>query len=133
MKSLRFQVMFLVLLLLPAASVFAATDAHKGSLNVSSTVQVADKELPAGSYTVKWDGTGPTAQVNFVRNGKVVATVPAQVVQLDQKANQDVAEIKTAGDGVKTLIKIEFEGKSYALQIGNQAGSGDTASSSSLK
>lgn len=133
MKSLRFQVMFLAFLLLPVTSVFAGTDTHKGSLSIGSNVQVADKELPAGDYTVKWNGAGPTAEVNFIREGKVVATVPAQVVQLEQKPSQDVAEIKTASDGVKTLTAIEFEGKSYALQIGSQGGSGDSGSSSSVK
>lgn len=130
MKSLRFQVMFLAMLLLPATSVFAGTDVHKGSLNVGEEVQIAGKSLAPGNYTVKWEGSGPTAQVNIVRQGKVVATVPAQVVQLQQRSNQDIAEVKVAGDGVKTLTMIEFEGKSYALQIDNQAGGGDSGSSS---
>ena len=74
--SKRSQVIFLLLWLLPAAGVFAATDSHKGSLTIGGPVQVAGKQLPAGEYLVKWDGTGPTAQVNIIRNGKVVATAP---------------------------------------------------------
>lgn len=132
MKSLRFQLMFLAILL-PAVSAFAGTDAHKGSLNINEAVQVAGKQLPAGNYTLKWNGTGPTAQVNIISNGKTVATVPAQVVTLDQKSGQDVAEIQTASDGVKTLTGVQFEGKNYALQIGNEGSGGDAASGSNLK
>ncbi|HEY6249376.1 MAG TPA: hypothetical protein VI685_05415 [Candidatus Angelobacter sp.] len=130
--SLRSKVMFLVLALLPSAGAYAANDSHKGGLNLGAAVQVAGKQLPAGDYTVKWDGTGPNAQVNFVRDGKVVATAPARVVKLDQKATQDSAEVKTASNGERTLTTIQFEGKTYALEVGQSAG-GDAASGSSVK
>lgn len=130
--SLRFQVVLMVLLLLPAASVFAGTDNHKGSLNLGAAVQAAGKDLPAGDYTVKWEGMGPTTQVNIIQDGKVVATVPARVIKLDQKSNQDVAGVKTDSDGSRTLTMIQFEGKSYALEI-PASGGGDSASGSSVK
>ena len=95
-------------------------------------MQVAGKQLPTGDYTVKWDGDGPTAQVNIIRDGKVVTTVPARVVKLDQKASQDTAEVTTASNGERTLNSIQFEGKTYALELGGEAG-GDTASGSSVK
>jgi len=128
--SLRSKFMILVLALFPATSVLAANDSHKGDLNLGASVQVAGKQLKAGDYVVKWDGSGPTAQVNFTKNGKVVATVPARVVQLDQKASQDMAEINIAGNGDRTLTSIKFHGKTYALEIGGEAGgavaAGDT-------
>jgi hypothetical protein len=134
MKSLRIQVMFLVLLLLPAASAFAGTGANKGSLTIGEPVQAAGQQLAAGEYKLKWEGTGSTAQVNIIRDdGKVVATVPARIVELQQKPTQDSAEIKTAGDGARVLTKIEFQGKTYALEIGDQAGGGDAGSGSSVK
>jgi hypothetical protein len=131
--SLRLQVISLLLFLLPAAAVFAATDANKGSLSIGSAVQVAGKQLAAGEYTVKWDGVGPTAQVNISRDGKVVATVPARVVKLEQKPAHDSVETKTAGNGDRTITSIRFEGKTYALEIGEQSGGADAASSSNLK
>ena len=127
--SLRSQVIFLLLWLLPAAGVFAATDSHKGSLTIGGPVQVAGKQLPAGEYLVKWDGTGPTAQVNIIRNGKVVATAPSRVVKLEQKAARDTAETKIAVNGDRTLTSIKFEGQMYALEISPEAGGGDNASS----
>jgi hypothetical protein len=131
--SLRFQVLFLIMLLLPAAGLFAATDSHKGSLSLGDAVQVAGKQLAAGDYTVKWNGSGPATQLNIIQNGKVVATVPARVVTLDQKSSNDIAEVKTAGNGDRTLTSIKFEGKTYALEIGGEAGGGDAASGSSVK
>lgn len=129
--SLHFKVMFLSLVLLLSTGAFAANDSHKGGVNLSAPVQVAGKQLPAGDYTVKWDGTGPDAQVTFVRDGKVMATVPARVVKLDQKPSQDAIEVKTANNGERSLIAIRFEGKSYGLELGGEsAGSADAASSS---
>ena len=132
--SLHSKVLFFSLLLLLTTAAFAGSDSHKGGLNLSAPVQVAGKQLPAGDYTLKWDGTGPNAQVNFVRDGKVVATVPARVVKLDQKPTQDTVEVKTAGNGDRTLTAIRFEGKSYGLEIGGEsAGGADAASGSNVK
>lgn len=130
--SRRFQqVIFLSLLLLPAA--LLAADNQKGSLTIGAAVQVAGKELRAGEYTVKWDGTGPNTQVNIIRDGKVVAIVPARVVKLDQKPTRDAVELNTAGNGVRTLTVIRFEGKAYALQIGEADGGVEAASGSNVK
>jgi hypothetical protein len=126
---LRSQVIFLVLLLLPTVGVFAATDNHKGSLTIGGPVQVAGKQLPAGEYLIKWDGTGPTTQVSIIRNGKVVATAPSRVVKLEQKPAYDTAETKIGGNGDRTLTSIKFQGQIYALEISPEAGGGDSASS----
>ena len=130
--SLRFQqVIFLSLLLLPAA-LFAA-DNQKGSLTIGSAVQVAGKELGAGDYTVKWNGTGPNTQVNIIRDGKLVATVPARVVKLDQRPMHDAVEVSTTSNGLRILTMIRFEGKVFALQIGEAGGGVEAASGSNEK
>ena len=128
--SLRSKLMVLALALFPAMSAFAANDTHKGALTLASPAQVAGKQLAAGEYTLKWNGDGPTTQVNIIRDGKVVATVPARVVKIDRKPDRDTAEVKTAENGNRTVTGIFFEGKTYALQIGAEAGSGDTSGSS---
>jgi hypothetical protein len=109
--------MFLSLLLLPATSVFASTDTHKGSFSVAEPVQVAGQQLAAGNYMLKWNGTGPATEVNIIHNGKVVATVPAQVETLGHKANHDAVDM-TTDHGINTITGIQFEGKAYALEIG---------------
>lgn len=131
--SLHFKVMFLSLVLLLSTGAFAANDSHKGGVNLSAPVQVAGKQLPAGDYTVKWDGTGPDAQVTFVRDGRVMATVPARVVKLDQKPSEDAIEVKTGNNGGRTLTAIRFEGKTYGLELGGESSGGDTATGSNIK
>jgi hypothetical protein len=127
MKSLRFSVLGLVLLLLPAATAFAGTDTHKGSFSIGTPAQIAGTQLAAGDYKLKWDGNGPTAQVSVIHNGKVVATVPARVQTLAQKPTQDSVAVKT-NNGVRTVTLIQFDGKNYALEIGGETSGGDTAS-----
>jgi len=131
MKSLRFSVMFLALVLLPVTSLFAGTDSHKGSFTISSSVQLAGKQLSPGDYTVKWEGSGPTTQVNIIQSGKVVATVPARVQTLEQKPDQDGVALKTV-NGVTTMTAIQFQGKSYSLEMDEGAGGG-AASGDSVK
>lgn len=112
----------LVLLLIAAMSVFAGTDNHKGGLTLSAPAQVGGTQLDAGDYAVKWDGAGPSVQVNIIRNGKVVATVPAQVVSLDKKSAYSQADISTGANGERTVTRLQFEGQTFALQIGGEGG-----------
>lgn len=117
----------LVLLLFAAMSVFAGTDNHKGGLTLSASAQVGGTQLEAGDYAVKWEGTGPAVQVNILRNGKVVATVPAQLVNLDKKSAYSQAYISTGANGERTVTRLQFEGKSFALQIGEGSGASSGA------
>lgn len=116
--SLHSKVATLVLLLFAAMSVFAGTDNHKGGLSLSAPAQVGGTQLEAGDYAVKWDGAGPAVQLNIIRNGKVVATVPAQVVNLDKKSAYTQADISTGANGERTVTRLQFEGQTLALQIG---------------
>ena len=121
----------LILALLPAVA-FAANGSHKGDLYIATAVQVAGTQLPAGDYTVKWNGDGPTAQISIIRGRAVMATIPARVVKLDQKADDNAAEVKTSGTGERTLTAIRFGGKTYALEL-NEEEAGAAASGNSQK
>lgn len=129
MKSLIAPGLFLSLLLLPLGA-FAGTNTQKGALNVAQPVEVAGQHLAAGDYTVQWTNPGPTTQVSFLHNGKVVATAPAEVVQLQQKADGDLVDTWTTPNGVHEVRMIEFGGKSYALKINNAAGNTGSGSGS---
>jgi hypothetical protein len=98
-----------------AASGFAA-DIHKANFQVSESLQVNGTELAPGDYVAKWAGDGPDVQLNIYRNGKSVATVPAKLVQLDQKASSDASEVRT-GSGGRQLSNLQFAGKKYSLEI----------------
>lgn len=101
--------------LLLATSVFAAT--NKGSLQVTDPLTVNGKQLPAGDYTVKWDGAGPNVELNIMRGKNVVATVPAHMVDLNSASNRDSLITNVNSDGRKSLNEIRFGGKKFALAI----------------
>lgn len=127
--SLRFA--SILLALFPALG-FAGSDSHKASINISSSVQVGGAQLPAGEYTIRWDGTGPASQLKIFSGGKVVATVPVRVAALQQKPSQDGVETST-NSGVTTITRIQFEGKSYALEVSPDSTGAVATSGSSVK
>jgi len=118
--------LLLGLALLLATSVFAA---NKGSLQVSDTVNVSGKSLAAGEYNVKWEGNGPNVELNILQGKKVVATIPARLIDLDRSAPGNTSVVKRNGDGSKTLSEIRFAGKKYALALGDESAKADTGDS----
>jgi ribosomal protein L2 len=96
---------------------------------VSDPVTVNGRQIAAGEYTVKWEGNGPSVELNILRGKNVVATVPARVIDLDHVPNRDSAVTIVNSDGHKSLNEIRFSGKKYALAVGAEtakAESGDT-------
>lgn len=72
-----------------------ASQTQKKDITLSEQTQVAGTQLQPGDYQLKWDknATG-TTNVTFYREGKVVATAPAQVIQ--QKNSGADFELNTA-------------------------------------
>jgi hypothetical protein len=133
MKSTQFFKSVLVLLILAfATAAFAAGSAQKGNFQVSAPVQVSGTELPAGDYVARWEGTGESVKVEIVRNGKVLATVAAKVIELGQKASDDAAEIANNGAG-RELKTLRFSGKKVQLDLGNQMAGATAKTQDSVK
>jgi hypothetical protein len=122
MKSSLFSKIIIALLgLMLAGSAFAANASHKNSFQISSPAQVNGTQLPAGDYEARWEGTGPSVQVTITQGKKVVATVPAQVVDLSQAASDTEAEVKSNSNGGRELTALRFSGKKYALELGSES------------
>jgi hypothetical protein len=136
MKSLSSRIAILTLVLslatLLATGAFAAGAAHKGTFKISDPVQVSGKQLSAGEYVIKWDGAGPDVQAIISQDGKVVATVPAKVVELQQKSTSTTAEVQNGASGNGTLSQVQFSGQRYALEFSGASG-GAAASGSSVR
>jgi hypothetical protein len=114
------------LALLLATSAFAS---NTGSLNVQEAITVSGKQLPAGDYKVKWDGTGSNVEVSIVKGKTVLATAPARLVDLKESPRSDAAIVRKNDDGSRSLSEIRFSGKKFALAIGTEqakADGGDT-------
>ncbi len=119
------KIMVMGLALLLTSSAFAAS---KANLTLNSNANVNGTKLKAGDYKLQWDGSGPNVEVNILQGKKVVAKVPAKVVDLDKASSNDAAVLKQDGAGDATLAAVRFQGKKFALELGGtsdgmQAGS----------
>lgn len=104
------------LALLLASSAFAAS---KATLALTSPAVVNGTKLNAGEYKVQWDGTGPNVEVSILKGKNVVAKTTAKLVDLNSPAANSAAVTSKASDGSDALTGIRFEGKKYALEIGD--------------
>jgi len=87
--------------LMSFAMLFATTacTANRGSLYVQSMTMAGKTQLPAGEYTVQWEGAGPDVELKIKLHNRVKATVPAKVTPLDQPLREDAAVLNTDGNG----------------------------------
>lgn len=116
--------LFLGLALLLGASAFAA---NKGSLQLQEPVTVNGTTLRPGDYKVEWDGNGPSVELNIVQGKKVVAKVPAHVVDLNQPSAHDAAVVKKGEDGSRSLSEVRLSGKKFAFAVGEEAAKADAS------
>lgn len=109
------------LTMLMATSSFAANNVSKGSFEVFEPINISGHQLPAGRYSLTWDGKGPAVELMILSHGTLVATVPARVIELGQPGRQNAAELHTNDDGSESLTQIDFFGKKYALVFGMES------------
>ena len=109
-----------------ASTAFAAS---KANLTLNSPTSVNGTNLKPGDYRLEWDGNGPNVEVSILQGKKVLTKVPAKVVDLDKASSNDSAVLKQNGDGSTTLAGVRFQGKKYALELG-EASDGMQAGSS---
>jgi len=114
------------LALLLASSAFAAT---KASLQLSNPVVVNGTQLKPGDYNLQWEGSGPNVELSIMQGKKVVAKVPAHVVDLDRPATYDAAVTKKNDSGPNSLAGIRFQGKKLSLELGEASDSMQAGSS----
>jgi hypothetical protein len=114
--------LFLGLALLLATSAFAA---NKGTLSVQEPITVNGTQLAPGDYKVQWEGNGPAVELSITQGKKVVAKVPAHMVNLETPAQNDAAVVKNNGDGTKSLSEVRLSGKKFSLAVGEEAAKAD--------
>jgi outer membrane lipoprotein-sorting protein len=119
--------LFLGLALLLATSAFAAS---QGPLEVKENVSLNGKQLAAGNYMLKWEGTGPNVEVTIIKGKNVVATVPARLQDVTQAPAKNASVMKINEDGSKSLSEIQFAGKKYILAMGQESAKADSGEGS---
>jgi hypothetical protein len=100
-------------------AVFVATGAfasNKGSLHVTEAVEVNGQQIPAGDYTIRWEGTGANVELSVMQGKKELAKTTAKQVELDQAPSYDAA-IVNHSNGRASVSQIRFSGKKTALEI----------------
>ena len=118
----RSKSLFLGLALLLATSAFAA---NKGSLQLQDPTNVSGTKIAPGEYKVEWEGTGPSVELSIMQGKKVIAKVPAHVIDLGAPSPTDAAVVHNNGDGTKTLSEVRLSGKKFALAVGDEAAKAD--------
>jgi hypothetical protein len=114
MKQVKYIALLSMLALLSSVSALAR-DKNQHSVQIQDSVQVGGTQLEPGNYQVEWQGTGPQIQVNFVRDGKTVATVPGTLKTNDTKVSQDDIVTDTTSANTKTLTEIDFSRNKESL------------------
>ena len=102
------------LALLLASSAFAGT---KADLVLNNPTTLNGTKLKAGEYKLEWDGSGPNVEVSILQGKKVVAKVPAKVVELKMPAQNNSAVVSNNTDGTSSLAGVHFAGKTTALEL----------------
>ncbi len=101
-------------LLVPFDAIARPKNEH--NVIIPQSMQVGSTQLKPGSYKVEWDGTGPSLQVSFLKNGKTVATTEGKMVEQDKPSPYTEVVCDTAGKTAR-LEEINFRGKKEMLVI----------------
>jgi len=104
--------------LILASSAFAGT---KANVQLNNATTVNGTPLKAGEYKVEWDGSGPNVELSIMKGKSVIAKVPAHVVDLSSPAANSAAVVKNNADGSTSLSGLRFEGKKYAIELGESS------------
>ncbi|HEY1677141.1 MAG TPA: hypothetical protein VGG04_05505 [Candidatus Sulfotelmatobacter sp.] len=106
------------LAVLVASSAFAA---NKASLTLVNPATINGTQLKAGDYRLEWEGNGPAVEVSIMKGKNVLAKVPGKLVDLAAPAQNNAAVVEKSDSGASTLSGARFEGKKFALELGESS------------
>lgn len=111
-----------LLFLAMSLSVSAFAKGKSTDVQIYQPSQIAGATLQPGSYKMTLSFTGSTANVVFSQNGKQVATVTGQVVQLTKKADNTAITLDNSS-GSSVISQIDLEGSQSAVSFAPTAAS----------
>jgi hypothetical protein len=98
---------------------FAANNKNEGNFTLPDAARVGSTELRAGDYKAEWQAeSGDAVKVEFLQNGKTVATVEGKLKDLQQAAPYNAIVTKQAGDNAQEINEIDFNNRRQALVFG---------------
>ncbi len=117
MKCAKYTALLSALLLLLPLSVWARAK-NQHSLKIRDSVQVGATQLKPGTYEVEWQEAGPVVHVEFVKNGKTMATASGTLKMNDAQVSEDDIVVQSTSDHRKVLKEIDFQRQKEALIFG---------------
>ncbi|MGH9495708.1 MAG: hypothetical protein ACRD3B_11970 [Candidatus Sulfotelmatobacter sp.] len=117
MKYMNFLLAVALFAMVTSFSAFAGSKTEH-SVNIGDPVSVGSTQLKAGNYRLEWDGSGPAVQVNFVRDGKTVATLPATLKMDNPNVTRDEVLTDNTGSNGAKLVEIDFNHQKESLTFG---------------
>src|SRR5258708_20043753 len=106
------------LAVLIASSAFAST---KATLNLNNPRIGNGSKRKPGEYKRQWDGNGPNVEVSILQGKTVIAKTAGKVVDLSAPAQNTAAVTRRNEDGTSSLTGARFEGKKFALELGDSS------------
>jgi hypothetical protein len=94
---------------------------EKASMKLFDPAVVGGVQLAPGDYNVTWEGTGPNVELKIAKGNKVVATAPAQTIELKSVPPSDGTTTKANAEGKTAVSEIFFRGKTRAFEIAPSA------------
>jgi hypothetical protein len=122
----KYSILLAGIVLALSVGVFAK-EKHGGSATFTTPTQVGKLQLQPGDYKVEWNGTAPDVQVNFIKDGKLVGTAPAKLV--DQKNPYPAIETTTGSNNAQVLNEIDW--KSMSLVFSDSSGAAGSSGAGS--
>jgi len=103
-------------MLLPVSAL--AREKNQGQLKLYDPAQIGSTVLKAGTYTVRWTGSGPQVQVNVLKNKETVATTTGTLKD-ESNLHQDAVVLnKTNGSAAsEEVAEIDFASRKQALVL----------------
>ena len=117
MKCVKCFALISALTLLFPLSMWARSK-NQHSVDILDSVQLGSTQLKPGNYKVEWQQAGPSVQVEFVQNGKTVATASGTLKTNDPQVTQDDLVIQTTSANKRVLKEIDFSHQKEALVFG---------------
>ena len=85
------------------------------TVKISRQAMLNQVAVAPGQYDVIWEPQVPEPTVTLARDGKVVATTRARLVERDKKYATDMLVYSTDAAGNQTIVEIRFGGTRQAL------------------
>ncbi len=93
---------------------------HTERFRLKVPARAGSQMLAAGTYEARWEGLGPAVEVRILEKGHLLVAVPARVIALGKESPGTELATRTDANLGAVLESVEFEGKTYGLQFGQQ-------------